>query len=130
MPVEKLHPRCRPRRRSSRTSLDWGVLSSSCGREGHPLCPRFPVGGHGFPTPSPLLCLPMLCLHVSLQRPKRHLLPTPLALDPTPLPLPVRMDLSHHPSNVSRLRLLPRRLEWAADHTNFLPDFSPQNHPI
>ena len=84
----------------------------------------------GCPTPSPLHCPPMLRLHVTHQRPTRHLLPALPELYPSPLTLPVQGALSRHPSPVRHRQLCPFCLAWAADHANGLPDISPQTHPV
>ena len=129
MPVEKVYPHFHPRRRSSRISLNWTFPQSPCSREGQPLCSRLLAEGCGFPTPSPLFCPPMLSLHVSRQRPKHHILPALLALDMTPLSLPVQRARSHNTSTICRLQLRPYFLEWAVDGSECLPDVSLQDHP-
>ena len=72
----------------------------------------------------------MLCLHVSPQRHKRHLLPALLSLNPTPLPILVLRSRSRHPSPVRHLQLLPRRLEQAVDHSNCIHGVSLLTHPV
>ena len=130
MLVEEVYRHRRPCLRTSWTSLNRTVPRSSRGQEGHPVRPQFPARGRGCPTPKSLRCHPMLHLHVSCQQPKNHLLPALLALDLPPLPLPVQRPLSCNPSTVHRLRMCHRRLARATYHADFLPDISPQDHPV
>ena len=130
MLVAKLYPHRRPHHRSSRTSLNWAVLRSPRGREGHPVRLQFFTRYHGCPTPSPIRCPPILFLHVPHQQTKRHLLPALLSLDPSTLSLPVRKDFSLHPYPVRRLWLCPCCLAQAEDHANCLPAISPQTHTV
>ena len=67
---------------------------------------------------------------MSYQRPDCHLLPTLLALNPTPMPLLARMPLSCNPSLVRRLRLRPLCLEQAANHFYCIFDVSLQDQPV
>ena len=89
----------------------------------------FPIG-QGFPYPSLLCRLPMLCHPVPRQRSRRYLLPALPALDPSLLSLPEGGSISRHPSPVCRLLLVPCHLAWVADHSDCLPGISPQSHPI
>ena len=82
------------------------------------------------PTPSPLRCPLMLCLHVSRQWPERHLLHVLLSMDPTLLSLQVGRYYSRHPYPVPRLQICPCCLVQAADHSDCLPDVSLQAHPV
>ena len=120
------HPCCC----ASWTSLNQVVPWSPGGQKFHPVCPRFPARVRVLPTPFPLRCLPMLCLHVASQQPNRHLLPTLLALYPTPLPILVQGSLYRHPSPIRRLQLCPCHLSWATDHVDCLPNIITQAHPI
>ena len=130
MPVQKMDPHRRPRRRSSRASLNRAAPHTSLGRECHAVRTRFFPRGRGFPTPYLLCQLPMLCRNVPCYQSSCHLLPTLPALHPSPIPLPLGGSLSCHPSPVRRLRLGTRRLEFSADYSECLPGISPQAHPI
>ena len=103
MPLEKVYLHLRPRCCSSRTTLNETVPRSPGGREGHPVCTWLFTGDRGFPTPSPFLCHPILCLHVYLQQPERHLLPILLSMNPNLLHIPVQIPCSCHPSTIRRL---------------------------
>ena len=130
MPVGKVYPHRCPYRCSSHTSLNWTVPQSPRVQEGHNVYLRFLAGGRGPPTPSPLRCPLMLCLHVSRQWPERHLLHVLLSMDPTLLSLQVGRYYSRHPYPVPRLQICPCRLVQAADHSDCLPDVSLQAHPV
>ena len=75
---------------SYRTTLNGTVPWFPGGQKLHPVCMQLLTRGRGFPTLSPLLLPPMLCLHVSSQQPEIHLLPVIIVLNSTPLPLLVR----------------------------------------
>ena len=89
MRVEEMNPYRRPCCRLSQTPLNRAVRQYPGGQEGHPVGTWLPTRGHGFPMPSPIRFIPMMCLHLGFQQPNRHLLPTLHALYPNPLPLPV-----------------------------------------
>ena len=112
MPVQKMDPHCRPRRRSSQASLNRAATQASIGREGHSVSLGFFPHGRGCPTPAILCRSPMLCCHVPCHQSICHLLPALPALHPSLLPLTVGESLSRHPSPVRRLRLGPRRLVY------------------
>ena len=94
------------------------------------VCTRFLTRGRGFPIQSTLRFTSMLCLYVPQQKPDIHLLPALLALNLTPMPLPVQRPLSHHPSSVRRLWLCPLRLTRASDHSDCLTDVSIHAEPV
>ena len=125
-----MYPHCHPSQISSRAYLNWADQQASLGREDHAVRPRFLPCVRGCPTPFILYRFPMLCLPVPCPLYRRHLLPTLPELHLSLLPILVGRSLSHHPLPVRSLRLCPRRLEWAAEHINCLPDISPQDHPI
>ena len=103
MPVKKMYLHRHTCHCSSRITLNRAVPQSSCGREGHPVRPRFLSRGRVYLTLYPLCCLPMLRPHVPCHQPKRHILPLLLTLHPYLLPLPVGRALSCHPSPVLHL---------------------------
>ena len=130
IPVQKMDLHCRPCRRLSRESLNREAPQDSLGREVHVVHPRlFPRGG-GCPTQSLLCRFPMLCLHVPCHQSSLHILPALPAMHPSPLPLLVGRYLSCHPYPLRRLQLVTRRLAWAVEHADCLPEISPQAHPI
>ena len=130
MPMQKIYLHLCPRCRSSQTALDRAALWAYCGQEGHPVRPQFLTRGRGLPTPDILCRSSTLCPHMPHHQPNRRLLPVLLTLHLSLLLLPVGRSLSHHPSPVRHLQLGPRRLAWAVDHADCLPDIFPQAHPI
>ena len=113
MLIQKMYPHCCPS-----SCLSWASLYQAlpCGR--------------GFPDLSLLCRLSMMCHTVPLQISSYHILPALPAIYPYHMLLLVGWSLSRHPLPVRRLRLVIRRLAWAADHANCLPGVSPQAHPI
>ena len=130
MPVYEVDPHRRPCRLSARASLHWAYLRAFFGQEGHAIFPRIFPRGRGFPTPSRLCRSPMLSHLVTHHISRRHLLPALPVLYPSILSVLVGGALPRYPYPVRRLRLIPRRLSGAADHSDCIPDISPQAHPI
>ena len=130
IPGQKIDLHRRPRRQSSKASLNQAAPRASLGREGYDIRLRFFPRGIGCPTPYLICHLPMLCLHVPCHQSISHILPTISLLHPSLLLIPVGMSLSHNTSTVCRLRLGPRHLAWASYHADCIPDISLQDHPI
>ena len=121
--------RC-PRLRSAWSSFHRAAPRALLGREGHAICPRLFPCGRVFPAPSRLCRLPMLCHLVTRQRSHRHILSVLYALDPSLMLLAVGGSLPCYLLPVRRLRLGLRRMAWATDHSECLPNISPQAHLI
>ena len=120
----------RPHRCPSRTPLKGGIPQYPGGGEGNPIGTCLPTGGRSFPTPSTTCFLPMVCMHVDRQKPKRHLHPALFALYLTPLPVPVGRPCYRHMSPIRRLKLHSSRLERAVDHCDCLNAVGLQSHPV
>ena len=130
MPVQEVYPHRRLCRQSARASLHRAAPRASLGQEGHSKC-LWPVPCvRGSPTLSRLCHPPMLSHNVNRHRSRHYLLPTLLAVKPSLLALPVGVYLPCDPSPVGHLRLIPHRLEGAADYTDCLTEICPQPHPI